>query len=191
MSDRTYARKTMIWDPALRLFHWALMILVLAAWLLAEFGPLVMTLHFWAGYGVAALLVFRVVWGFWGPRNARFASFLRGPGPLWGHIRALPLRIGTHAAGHNPLGGLAVLAMLLMLAGMVGTGLILDPEDYINTGPLAHLFPAEWNRWALRMHHALGKALLALLALHVAAIAFHRIWKREDLVTPMITGRRR
>jgi len=67
-----------IWDPALRAFHWLLVLAVTGGWLLGHFGPLKMTLHFWAGYTVAALLVFRLIWGLIGPRNARFVTFIKG-----------------------------------------------------------------------------------------------------------------
>ncbi|MCB6178887.1 cytochrome b/b6 domain-containing protein [Rhodobacter sp. Har01] len=184
-------RNEQIWDPALRIFHWALAAAVVASWLLGQFGPLDMTLHFWSGYAVAVLIGFRLVWGFVGPRTARFASFLRGPGVVLAYVRSLPARKASHARGHNPLGGWSILAMLGLLIAQIGTGLILDPEDYINVGPLAESVSTEWNRWALGMHHKLGVALLALVVLHLAAILFYRFWKREDLVTPMITGQRR
>ena len=106
------------------------------------------------------------------------------------YLRELPARRPSHAAGHNPLGGWSVLAILAVLAAQIATGLILDPEDYINIGPLAGMVSPGWNRWALGMHHTLGGVLLALIVLHVAAILFYRFWKREDLVRPMITGRR-
>lgn len=184
-------RNEQIWDLAVRVFHWSLAALVTATMLLGHFGPLQMTLHFWAGYAVGALITFRLIWGLVGPRNARFSSFLRGPGAVLDYLRTLPARKASHTGGHNPLGGWSIVAMLVLLAAQVGTGLIIDPEDFINVGPLADRVSTDWNRWALGMHHKLGWALLALVALHVAAILFYKVWKREDLVTPMITGRRR
>lgn len=186
----TPRRDEVIWDPALRGFHWLLALTVITGWLLGQFGPLQMTLHFWAGYTVAALLAFRLIWGFVGPRNARFATFLRGPRAVIAYARSLPSRRATQVKGHNPLGGWSVVAMLVLLAAQVGTGLIIDPEDYINTGPLADMVSTGWNRWALGMHHTLGLLILLVVIVHVGAIVFYRVWKREDLVTPMITGRR-
>ena len=178
-------------EPFLRAFHWLLVLGVVGGWLLGKFGPLQMTLHFWAGYLVAALLVFRLVWGFIGPATARFSQFLRGPRATLAYIRSLPARSPSRSYGHNPLGAWSVLALLGTLAAQVATGLIADPDDYINVGPLAGMVSSEWNRWALGMHHKLGWVLLALVALHLGAIVFYRAWKREDLVTPMITGRHR
>lgn len=180
-----------IWDPALRFFHWALAVSVSAAWLLGQYGPLQMTYHFWAGYTVAALLLFRLVWGIFGPRNARFASFVRGPRATIAYLKTLPSRTAGALSGHNPLGAWSVVAMLVVLAAQVVTGLTLDPEDYINTGPLAGYVSSEWNREALALHHLLGTVLLGLVALHLGAILYYRLWKRQDLVTPMITGRAR
>ncbi|MBW0156595.1 cytochrome b/b6 domain-containing protein [Sedimentimonas flavescens] len=180
-----------IWDPALRAFHWLLVLAVVGGWLLGQFGPLKMTLHFYAGYTVIGLLAFRLIWGLIGPANARFAQFVKGPKAVLAYLRTLPARAASHSDGHNPLGGLSVVAMLLVLVGQVGTGLIIDPEDYINIGPLADSVSTSWNRWALGWHHRLGVLLLILVVLHVGAILFYRFWKREDLVTPMITGRRK
>ena len=180
-----------VWDLFIRSFHWALAVAVIAGWLLGKFGPLQMTLHFWAGYATGGLILARLVWGVIGSPNARFVNFLRGPGAILAYARTLPRREAAQARGHNPLGGLSVVALLGVLAAQVATGLIIDPDDYINVGPLAEYVGSDWNRWALRWHHRLGLVLAILIGLHIAAILFYRFWKREDLVTPMITGRPR
>ena len=179
-----------LWDPLLRVFHWALAAGVAAAWLLGRFGPLDMTLHFWAGYVVLGLLAFRVVWGLIGPAPARFASFLYRPGAVAAYARGLFRRRPSGWRGHNPLGGVFVVALLVAVGAQAITGLFVDPEDYINVGPLAQHVSTEASRTALAWHAALAKVVLALVALHVAAIVFYRLWKREDLVRPMITGRK-
>lgn len=180
-----------VWDPLLRLFHWALAASVIGAWLLGQFGPDQMVLHFYLGYAVVGLLAFRLIWGFVGPANARFASFIVGPGAMLRYLHTLPKREASQYPGHNPLGALSVVALLLALSLQVATGLFVDPEDYINVGPLADTVSTAWNRFALGWHHRLGAVVLVLVALHLGAIAFYRFWKREDLVTPMITGRRK
>jgi len=148
-----------------------------------------MTLHMWLGYAVIGLLAFRVIWGFVGPANARFTSFVRGPVAVWRYVRTMASREATHYPGHNPLGGWSVLALLGVLAAQVATGLYLDPEDYLNVGPLAETVSTAWNRFALGWHHRLAPVILLLVLAHVGAIFFYKIWKKEDLVTPMITGR--
>ncbi|SOB93024.1 cytochrome b [Rhodobacter sp. JA431] len=187
----TATKPPMIWDPLVRVFHWTLLLCVAGAFVLGHFGPLEMTLHFYLGYAVLALLAIRLIWGFVGTKNARFGNFVRGPISVVRYLLTLPSRNPSHAEGHNPLGGWSVVAMMVVLFLQVLTGLCTDPDDYLNIGPLAPYLPDGWPRMALGWHHKLGWVLLALIALHVGAIYFYKVWKREDLVTPMITGRRR
>lgn len=177
-----------IWDPLLRGFHWLLATLVILNWLLGQFGPNNMWLHFYIGYAIAALLVFRVIWGFVGPQPARFSSFIRGPGAVASYFRDMFRREPSNWPGHSPMGALSVIAMLLVLIFQVVTGLISDPEDFVNVGPLAGSvgsdIATDADGW-----HALGADLILILVLlHIAVILFYRIWKNEDLVRPMITG---
>jgi cytochrome b len=179
-----------LWDILTRVFHWALVVFFATSWILGEWGPAIMTLHFWSGYIIAGLLAFRVLWGLVGPRPARFTSFLRPPGALLSYAGGLLRRSPSHWPGHNPMGGWWVAAVLLVLIAQVATGLIADPEDFINVGPLADMVSSDMSRWATAMHETLVNVLLFLVALHLAAIAFYRMWKREDLVRPMIHGRK-
>ncbi|MDP5306807.1 cytochrome b/b6 domain-containing protein [Paracoccus spongiarum] len=188
MSQPDEARRVRVWDPALRAFHWLLAGLVIANWLLGQFGPNVMTLHFWLGYAILGLLLFRVVWGVVGPESARFASFLRGPGAVAGYLRHLPRREPSHWPGHNPLGALSVVAMLAVLLAQVATGLISDPDDFINVGPLAGQVATATARKAVGWHNLGAQVILVLVILHVGIILFYRLWKNEDLVRPMLTG---
>lgn len=177
-----------LWDPLLRVYHWLLAFFVIAAWLLAQFGPLNMTLHFWCGYIVGGLLLFRLVWGLVGPKPARFTHFITGPRKVIAYGRGIFRREPSHWPGHNPLGALSVIAMLLVLAVQVGTGLISDPDDFINVGPLADEVSRATSTAAVGWHNLGGWLILALVALHVGMIFYYRFWKREDLVRPMITG---
>lgn len=180
-----------VWDLPLRLFHWFFAGGVTAAWGLGKFGPDVMTLHFWFGYAVLALIAFRLVWGFLGSRTARFSSFIFGPKTVLAYMGSLPKRSASNWHGHNPLGGLFVFLLLGVIAAQAALGLFADPEDYINVGPLAAWVGVDGARTALAWHGILARATLILVILHVSAILFYRLWKREDLVTPMITGRRK
>ncbi|NCU20685.1 cytochrome b [Candidatus Falkowbacteria bacterium] len=179
-----------LWDPLLRLFHWSLTICVIAAWGLGKFGPNDMTLHFWFGYAVIGLLAFRVLWGFVGPEHARFRSFAYGPVAVLRYLGQIAARSPSYWRGHNPLGGLAVFVLLALLIGQVATGLFADPEDYLNVGPLAQYVSTATARMALNWHDILSNAVLAMVLLHVAAIGFYRRWKNEDLIRPMLTGRK-
>ncbi|SIS93472.1 cytochrome b/b6 domain-containing protein [Paracoccus saliphilus] len=182
------ARRVRIWDPALRAFHWLLAVLVIANWLLGQFGPNIMTLHFWLGYTIVALLVFRLIWGFVGPESARFSSLFHGPRAVTSYLRDMGKRQPSHWPGHNPLGALAVIAMLLTLFWQVGTGLIADPEDFVNVGPLASKVGSDVATKADAWHALGANIILVLVLLHIVAILFYRIWKNEDLIRPMLTG---
>lgn len=185
---RDEARRVRVWDPALRFFHWTLAALVITTWLLGEFGPNVMTLHFWLGYAIIALLIFRVIWGVIGPETARFSSFVRGPSSIIAYARHMSSRQPSLWPGHSPLGALSVVAMLAALIWQVCTGLISDPDDYINVGPLADQVSSSTADKAVGWHHTGATVVLLLVLLHLAAILFYRVWKNEDLVRPMITG---
>jgi cytochrome b len=180
-----------LWDPLIRVFHWLLAVAVMAGWVLGKFGPDIMTLHFYAGYTVVGLLVFRLIWGIFGPPAVRFRGFFYAPSTTWDYLGGMFSRRPSYWRGHNPLGALSALAILVLLAAQAVTGLYSDPEDYINSGPLASSVSAGTARAALSWHHLLGNLILVLVLLHVAAILFYRFWKGEDLVRPMITGRKK
>ncbi|MDO5648468.1 cytochrome b/b6 domain-containing protein [Paracoccus sp. (in: a-proteobacteria)] len=185
---QTGADKVRVWDPFLRIFHWLLAVLVIANWLLGQFGPAVMTLHFWLGYATLALIAMRIVWGFVGPETARFTHFIRGPGAVIDYARHMPERRPSHWFGHNPLGALSVVAILAILLFQIATGLVGDPDDYINIGPLAPYVSRATTRAAVGWHQWGANVILGLVVLHVAVILFYRLWKHEDLIRPMITG---
>jgi cytochrome b len=180
-----------LWDVFTRAFHWLLAFFVIASWILGEWGPGIMTLHFQSGYVIAGLLLFRLLWGFVGPRPARFASFVSPPGAVLRYATRLLKREPSGWAGHNPMGGWWVVAVLALLSVQVVTGLMADAEDFINAGPLASSVPGSASRAATGLHKWLSGVLLGMVALHLAAIAFYRFWKREDLVGPMVHGRKR
>ena len=180
--------KVRLWDPGLRLFHWALVFCVITGWVLGRFGPSIMTLHFYLGYAVIGLLAFRLIWGLVGPRAARFAHFLYGPGTTLRYLQKIGARKPSYWPGHNPVGALSVFALLAVLGFQTGTGLFADPDDFINVGPLADYVDTSTAQNMARLHYRGSLAILGLVALHVGAVVFYRLWKREDLVRPMITG---
>ena len=178
--------RTRVWDLPTRLFHWVLAACVVALVVTAKLGGNAMEWHFRLGYAVLALLLFRVVWGLLGGRWSRFSSFLYGPGAMLRYVagRADPL----HRVGHNPLGSLSVFGLLAALGAQVGTGLFADDEIAF-MGPLAHRVSTELSLQLTRYHKVIGEPLvIGLVALHVIAIVFYAVVKRERLVGPMITG---
>jgi cytochrome b len=170
-----------IWDLPTRLFHWLLVGLIGLSWWSGEYH--FDDIHIWSGIAVLSLLIFRLLWGLVGGSTARFASFVRGPKAVFGYLQ------GTwRGIGHNPLGALSVVALLLMVGIQVGLGLFASDEDGLMQGPLARLVSMDMSEWAREWHEDLVNVLLALIGLHVAAIIFYRL-RGKRLLKPMITGR--
>jgi cytochrome b len=178
-----------VWDPATRLGHWLLVLLLATCWWTATNGQ--MDLHRYSGFAVMGVLVFRLYWGFAGPETVRFSSFVKGPRAVWGYARGLPVRRPSHAVGHNPLGGLSVLALLTLMLGQVGLGLFAVDTDGLESGPLSSLVSFDFGRACAELHGVLFNVILGVVALHVAAVLFYLAYKRENLIAPMIVGRRR
>jgi cytochrome b len=176
--------KQRVWDVPTRLFHWSLVVLVGLAWWTAETDR--EELHFYFGYAVLTALIFRVLWGIVGSSTARFATFVTGPRAVFRYIRQ---RFSWPVAGHAPLGALSVLALLALLVFQTGTGLFASDEDGLAEGPLAGLVSIDMSDTMRELHEEAFNILLALIALHVAAILFYRVVLGKNLLGPMITGR--
>lgn len=174
----------LVWDLPLRLFHWLLALLVAAAIATANIGGNAMDWHGRLGVAIVGLLTFRLAWGFVGSTHARFADFLPRPATLRAYLRG-----DWHGLGHNPLGALSVLGMLLALAIQAALGLF-GNDDIAFTGPLYPLVAKETSDALTGLHHRGAWLVGLLIALHLGAIAYYRLARREDLVTPMLTGRK-
>jgi cytochrome b len=183
--DDAAAPRVRVWDLPTRVVHWAMAALIPWSWWTAEHDQ--MDRHRLSGYLLLGLLLFRLIWGFAGSETARFARFVRGPTAIWAYLGGR-LREGV---GHNPIGALSILAMLAALAGQIGLGLFAVDEDGLESGPLSYLVSFDASRRAAGLHHQLFWAIVALAALHVAAILFYLMARKRNLVTPMITGRAR
>ena len=173
--------KLPIWDLPIRLFHWVLVGLIAFSWWSAEYHY--DDVHIWLGIAVLTLLIFRVLWGFFGSSTARFANFIRGPRAVFGYLRG-----EWRGIGHNPLGALSVVALLGLVSLQVGLGLIASDEDGLMQGPLVNLVSIGVSDTATELHEELFNVLLALIGLHIAAILYYR-FKGKKLVSPMITGK--
>lgn len=174
-----------VWDLPVRLFHWALVLLIAFSWWSGENHD--MERHRLSGYAILALLVFRVFWGFAGSRTARFAQFVRSPRMVKAYVGG---KAPVEGDGHNPLGGWSVVAMLGVLLAQVVAGLFAVDVDGFESGPLADWISFDGGRLASEIHEVLFKLTLALTTIHVAAIGFYLVVKRQNLVGPMITGKR-
>lgn len=178
--------KSYVWDWSTRLFHWALVILVSISMYTGFVGGFEeMDWHMLSGYGILALILFRIVWGIVGSRNARFASFVRGPGPVIDYVRNL--RSSPPGVGHSPLAALSVVTILLSLLLQATTGLFANDDIFLE-GPLTHLVSDDTSDFLTYVHDVNRWVLVGLIALHIMAIVFYQLIRRENLVMPMITG---
>jgi cytochrome b len=177
-------RRIHVWDLPLRIFHWALALAVTVAIVTGKAGGTWMEIHGKAGLAIIGLVVFRVVWGFVGSTHARFRNFA----PSWSRLRDYA-KGKWQGLGHNPLGALSVFALLTLLALQAGSGLF-SSDDIAFTGPFHATLDASLAGRITGFHHTLANVLLALTALHVAAIAFYAAVRKKDLVKPMLTGQK-
>jgi len=186
-----------IWDAPTRLFHWTLAAAFAFCWYTAENDQ--MAWHRWSGYAILGLLAFRIYWGLVGASTARFANFVKGPRAIGAYLRALAGARGAPAArlpdshlqiGHNPLGALSVIALLALLIVQTILGLYAVDVDGIESGPLSQYVDFDTGRAAAKLHHLAFNALLVLVGLHLSAIAFYLFIKRDNLIGPMVSGRK-
>jgi cytochrome b len=180
---------TRIWDLPIRVFHWLLAIGVVLQFGTAKYGWLDMQWHFWIGYGLLVLLLFRVAWGFVGSDSARFHHFIVGPRRLLDYLRNWSTTPMSRFAGHNPAGGWATAIILAVLLAQSLSGLA-SSDEMEWFGPLSHKLPDHWIVFATWLHHRLEPVILIVAALHVVAIALYRLLKRDSLVGSMWHGRR-
>lgn len=175
-----------VWDLPTRIFHWTLVLLVIAQVTTASIGGNAMEWHFRSGYAIFTLLLFRILWGLFGGRWSRFASFVYAPASVRAYLRGHSPP--EHRVGHNPLGAGSVFAMLLLLSAQVSTGLFSD-DEIAASGPLTKFVSNDSVSNATAWHAGWGKYLLiALIVLHISAILYYRFRRQENLIGPMLSG---
>lgn len=167
--------RTLVWDAPVRVFHWLIVLSFAVAWLSAE-SERWQLVHVTAGYTMAGLVAFRLLWGLVGTKHARFGDFVRGPRAVLGYLKSLVGGRPEHHAGHNPAGGLAIVALLVLAALVTATGW----ANYSELG----------GDWLEEVHEALASGMLALVVVHVVAVFASSWLHRENLVGAMIHGRK-
>lgn len=179
-----------VWDFPTRAFHWTLAVLVALQYATGEFHFLDMRWHLRFGYVTLALIAFRVLWGFCGSQTSRFSDFLRGPAAVWRYMRSLPSSNPPVRPGHNALGGWSVIALLASVSVQAVSGLF--ASDEIDTdGPFAAHVSDATVKWMTRVHHGNENVLLILVCLHIAAVLLYLVVKHDNLIAPMLNGRKR
>ena len=177
-----------VWDAPVRIVHWLIVLAMPALWWTAHSDQL--EWHRRVGYALLGLIVFRLIWGFVGGSTARFSNFVRGPKTVVAYAGGLMRGAKTTVTGHNPMGGWSVVALLALLLAEVVLGLFVVDVDGLESGPLAAMVSFESGRLAAHWHHWLFNGLLGLIGLHLAAVAFYVLVKRDNILTPMLSGSR-
>lgn len=176
-----------VWDLPTRLFHWLLVLLVTISFVTVEIGGNAMQYHERSGFAILALLFFRLAWGVLGSQPSRFKTFLKGPATVLRYAATTLRREPECHLTHNPLGGWSVAALLTALLAQAGTGLFAN-DDIATEGPLYGRVSKATSDWITEAHEFNAGIIVALVALHVAAVLFHLIYKRDNLLLPMFTG---
>lgn len=209
MSVTHEAPRVPVWDPLVRIGHWALVAAFATAWLSGEEeagGP--DAIHVWSGYAVALILAVRIVWGFVGPRYARFSDFVYSPVVVLRELVATLRGAAPRYLGHSPAGGTMIVALLVCLVATAGTGLAAYGQQ--GKGPLAPIMPAisqsaeaaptadageheggKQESLIGELHGTLANVTLGLVVLHILGVAIASFSHRENLVRAMVTGRKR
>jgi len=179
--------KRLVWDLPLRLFHWLFALSIVASYVTAKLGFDWMQWHFYLGYWMIGLLVFRILWGLFGPRHARFGSFIRNPSAIWLYLKGMFNPNSARSIGHNPVGGLMVLLMLLLVAVQAGTGLF-TTDAVVWAGPYNPSVSESTASFLSTVHNWNFNFVIGAVVLHIGAILFYAFYKKQNLVVPMLHG---
>jgi cytochrome b len=187
MSEDAGMKTVAVWDLPVRVFHWLLVAFFLGLWVSGKTGEL--DIHMKMGMAVLSMLLFRLLWGFVGSSTARFSHFVAGPSGALDYLRTVREGRPWMGLGHNPLGGWSVMALLTVLLVQGSAGLFTS-DDIFTDGPLAWTVSSATVKQLSAVHRLGSKLLLVLVALHVGAVVFYLMAKGENLVRPMLTGRK-
>lgn len=180
----------LVWDIPTRIFHWTVVIAVTVSFITGEAGGTAMTVHVKSGIVILGLVLFRLLWGIWGSPHSRFSDFVRGPAAVFRYAKTMIDRVPSPHLGHNPLGGWSVLLLLASLLIQAGTGLFSN-DDILTQGPLASMVTKEISDRITGVHHMNAEILFFLAAVHIGAIIFYFLYKKDNLILPMFSGRKK
>jgi len=184
------ARVVHVWDAPTRLFHWLLVLLIVISWRTGEAGGEWLRYHFWSGYAILTLVLFRIVWGVVGGTHARFVNFVRGVPAALQHVRELMRPGPTSDVGHSAIGGWMIVILLAVLLLQTATGLFAD-DDIVTVGPLGALVSGATRARLTTIHKYNFEVIEVLVGVHILAVLSYLAIKRQNLIGAMITGRRR
>lgn len=178
-----------VWDLPVRIFHWSLVLLFIAAYITNSLGSDYFKYHLWCGYAVIVLVSFRIIWGLVGTYHARFINFIRNPITTFKYAAATVKNKEKHYAGHNPLGAIMVVILLLTILIQAITGLFTN-DEILNLGPLYAYISDELSLNLTSLHRQLFYWILGAVFLHIIAVVVHVFFKRDNIVKAMFTGKK-
>jgi cytochrome b len=182
------ATKVRVWDLPTRVMHWVLVASIAVCWWTGTYNNL--EYHLYSGYVALWIVLIRIYWGFFGSSTARFVNFVRGPRAVFDYVCTLHRRDTAHIHGHNALGAISVLVMLGFVLAVVSTGLFAVDVDGLYSGPLSVYVDFHAGRHLAHLHYKIFTYLLVVIGLHLLAVIFYYVYKRHNLVFPMISGNR-
>ncbi len=176
-----------IWDGFIRGYHWLQLVLIGGCWWTAEEAE--MGWHMTLAACLGALWITRILWGFIGSENARFTSFIKGPGAIRQYAASILSGKPTNHTGHNPMGALMVVALLLVI-GMQWVSGLFATDEIFTEGPLVQYVSAETATTFSQLHHLIFNFIIGFVVIHVLAVIVYRI-KGERLAEAMVSGKRK
>lgn len=178
----------MVWDIWVRFGHW-LVVIAVAFQLYSGDVLDLRDFHAWVGIGLLSWVGFRLLWGFTGPKHARFSDFLAGPIAIFNSFAALVRRQPEHRVGHTYAGGVGIVVLMLLLGGLAVTGLV-GTDDIFYDAPLNYLVSPDLASEAMKLHRLMGDVLIVVVIAHVSAVLWHQFVLKEPLINAMVTGRK-
>lgn len=184
--DRVVTKK-MLWDWPVRICHWSIVLLVIACWWTADNHEIVY--HSYCAYVLLGVVLFRIYWGFFGSSSARFSHFLQKPAVAWRYLKNLPQRKVSVSTGHNPIGGYSAVALLFLLLLQIALGLFAIDVDGFDGGPFSDYLSFKTSRMVTGWHEYTFNMLLGFIALHIVAVLYYLVWRRQNLTAAMLHGK--
>lgn len=175
----------LVWDLPVRLFHWALVICLIGSWYTSEGDRGLIDIHMLFGYTILGLVTFRICWGFVGTKYAKFSQFTPKPNELKAYIKDN----NKSYLGHNPLGSLMVLFMLVLLLLQSTSGLFMT-DDIFTNGPYFDSVSKNTQKIMSLIHSNVFDIIVIVSTLHIVAISYYLLIKKQNLITAMFTGKK-
>ena len=182
--------KLFVWDLPVRLFHWLLVISLIASWYTSDGERDLIEYHLYTGYFILGLLLFRIIWGVIGTKYALFSQFIPTPKKLKSYLQGNTQKQDDNTIGHNPLGALMVVFMLSLILSQVISGLFMN-DDIFTSGPYYESVSSSTQQFMSFIHHNVFDVIVAVSLVHISAAFYYLFVKKSNLISPMITGFKR